>query len=39
MNNILVESEIICCTLNSSASDKLDLIRNEIECLIIDEAA
>lgn len=36
---ILSESEIICCTLNSSGSEKLDRYEHNIEAIIIDEAA
>ncbi|KRX05957.1 P-loop containing nucleoside triphosphate hydrolase [Pseudocohnilembus persalinus] len=39
INEILMTADIICCTLSSSASDKLDIFRNEIGVLIIDEAA
>lgn len=39
MDAILLNADIICCTLNSSATDKLNRFRNEIDVLIIDEAA
>ena len=39
MNRILQEADIICCTLSSAGSEKLDIFRNNIECLIVDEAA
>lgn len=35
---ILREADIICCTLNSSGSEKLDRLESGIETLIIDEA-
>ena len=34
---LLEESEIICTTLTSSGSDKLNFIKNHINTLIIDE--
>jgi superfamily I DNA and/or RNA helicase len=33
------EAEIIITTLSSSGSDKIEKIRGEIACLIVDEAA
>lgn len=39
MDQILLNADIICCTLNSSATEKLARFRNEIDVLIIDEAA
>lgn len=36
---ILSECEIICCTLNSSGSEKLDRYEHNIEAIIVDEAA
>jgi senataxin len=39
INQILDEAEIICCTLSSSGSEKLDRFVGQIEILIIDEAA
>ena len=32
-------ADIICCTLNSSGSEKLDRIEHNLEAIIIDEAA
>ena len=32
------EAEIICCTLNSSGSEKLDRYDHRIEAVIVDEA-
>lgn len=39
MEKVLNEAEIICCTLNSSGSDKLDRYYHNIEAIIVDEAA
>jgi superfamily I DNA and/or RNA helicase len=39
MNRLLQEADIICCTLSSAGSDKLEIYKNSIECLIVDEAA
>jgi AAA domain len=36
---ILMEADIICSTLSSSGSDKMDYFKNRVEILIIDEAA
>lgn len=36
---IIREAEIICCTLNSAGSEKLDRIEHSVEAIIIDEAA
>ena len=36
---LLNSSEIILTTLTSSGSDKMDFLRGEIGCLIVDEAA
>jgi len=39
LDKILSEAEIICCTLNSSGSDKMDRYYHNIEAIIVDEAA
>jgi hypothetical protein len=39
VNQILMEADIICSTLSSSGSDKLEIFKNRIEALIIDEAS
>jgi senataxin len=39
MYRILANAEIICCTLSSAGSDKLESIKNSIDTVIIDEAA
>lgn len=39
VNQIMMEADIICSTLSSSGSDKLDFFKNRIETLIIDEAS
>lgn len=39
IEKILSEAEIICCTLNSSGSEKLDRYYHNIEAIIVDEAA
>ena len=39
MEKVLNEAEIICCTLNSSGSEKLDRYYHNIEAIIVDEAA
>lgn len=38
-SRLLTEAEIILTTLSSSGSDRLDQLKDEIGCLIIDEAA
>lgn len=39
LEKVMNEAEIICCTLNSSGSEKMDRYYHNIECIIIDEAA
>ena len=39
VEKILNEAEIICSTLNSSGSDKMDRYYHNIEAIIVDEAA
>jgi len=39
MENILEEADIICSTLNSAGSEKMGILKNNIEVLIVDEAA
>lgn len=39
MEKVLNEAEIICCTLNSSGSEKMDRYYHNIEAIIVDEAA
>ena len=37
-NNLMLKSQIICCTLSMAGIPKLDLVKNGIDYLIIDEA-
>ena len=37
LKKLLEDSEIICTTLSSSGSEKLEFIKNTIHTLIIDE--
>lgn len=39
LEKVMNEAEIICCTLNSSGSEKMDRYYHNIECIIVDEAA
>lgn len=38
-DSLLRSAEIVLTTLSSSGNDKIDKIRGEIACLIVDEAA
>lgn len=37
-NSIIEKSHIVCCTLSMAGHEKLDVIRNEVDYLIVDEA-
>jgi senataxin len=39
MEKVMNRAEIICCTLNSSGSEKLERYQHNIEAIIVDEAA
>jgi hypothetical protein len=39
LQKILYEADIICCTLGSAGSDKLERFRDYIEAVIVDEAS
>jgi hypothetical protein len=39
MERVMNRAEIICCTLNSSGSEKLERYQHNIEAIIVDEAA
>ena len=39
MEQILDEADIICSTLNSAGQEKMRILKNNIEVLIVDEAA
>lgn len=39
IQKILYEADIICCTLGSAGSDKLERFRDYIEAVIVDEAS
>lgn len=37
-NDILMKARIICCTLAISGAEKLEIVKDQIEYLIVDEA-
>jgi superfamily I DNA and/or RNA helicase len=37
-NEIILRSKIICCTLAISGSEKLEIVKDMIDYLIVDEA-
>jgi len=39
MDYILETAEVICCTLGSAGSERLERFKNLIEAVIIDEAS
>ena len=39
VENVMRNSEIICCTLNSAGSEKLERYEQFIEAIVVDEAA
>lgn len=39
LDTVLYSADIICCTLSSAGSDKLDRFRDYIEAVIVDEAS
>lgn len=39
VENVMKNSEIICCTLNSAGSEKLERYEQFIEAIVVDEAA
>lgn len=39
IQNILYSADIICCTLTSAGSEKLERFRDYVEAVIVDEAS
>lgn len=39
MEDILYNTDIICCTLASAGSEKLDRFRDYVEAVIVDECS
>ena len=37
-NEMILSSKIVCCTLAISGSEKLEILRDQVDYLIIDEA-